>query len=159
VHYNLHSTDAADAPATRLHELIMELVRTAGILRAEEPGPTRTLPLSHTFALHEIDRADEELSQRDLAERLGLEKSTVSRLAAHLEALGLLVRERDPENRRSYRLRITSAGRTLHEHLGRAAEARYEAISSSLTEAERDALLVGLPALIRAVHRSGGAML
>lgn len=136
----------------------MELVRTAGILRAEEPEPTRTLPLSHAFALHAIDRADGALSQRDLAERLGLEKSTVSRLAAHLEALGLLVRERDPENRRSYRLRITSAGRAMHEHLGRAAEVRYRAISSALTEAERDALLVGLPALIRAVHRSGGAM-
>jgi DNA-binding MarR family transcriptional regulator len=56
-------------------------------------------------------------SQQDLAARLHLEKSTVSRMAAGLEQRGLVVRERDPGNRRLYRLRLTERGAELRAAL------------------------------------------
>src|SRR4029450_6900625 len=65
---------------------------------------------SDVLALGELVEVDG-MSQQSLGERLGLEKSTVSRLAAGLEGRGWLVRERDPGNRRFYRLALTAEGR------------------------------------------------
>src|SRR5438874_6645369 len=102
--------------AERIHELVMDLVRATGLLQPERAVPGHPLSMSQAFALHELD-ADTPLSQRELAERLHLEKSSVSRLAAELERKGLLVRERDPANRRLYRLRLTERGRTHHRQM------------------------------------------
>src|SRR5438105_12521693 len=93
----------------RLHELFMDLVRAAGLLQPDRLVPGYPVSMSQAFALHEL-HSGMPVSQRDLTERLGLEKSTVSRMAADLEQRGLLVRERDPDNRRLYRLRLTDAG-------------------------------------------------
>src|SRR5690242_10693859 len=98
VEHNLHA---------RLHDLFLDLIRAAGLVEPDRSVPGHPLSMSQAFALHELD-TDPPLSQRDLAERLRLEKSTVSRLAADLERDGLLARERDPDNRRLYRLRLTA---------------------------------------------------
>jgi DNA-binding MarR family transcriptional regulator len=131
----------------------MDLVRVAGLLHPDQTVPGLALPLSHAFALHELD-TDAALSQRDLADRLRLEKSTVSRLVADLESQGLLSRERDPDNRRVYRLRITEAGRRAHAHMRSAFDDKYVGMTAALTGRERAALLHGLPALIRVIRQA-----
>lgn len=133
--------------ADRLHELLMEFVRVAGLLQVHE-----NVSMSQAFALHELDFGGHPLSQRDLAERLRLDKSTVSRLAADLEREGLVVRERDPANRRLYRLRLTDAGRARHRSMRGTFHAQYQRWVGAMTAHERDALLTGLPALLRAVR-------
>ena len=140
----------------RLHGLLMDLVRTVGLLFPDDAAPGQPVSLSQAFALHELD-TDAPLSQRDLAERLHLEKSTVSRMAAEMERNGLLIRERDPGNRRLYRLRITDQGRALHGRIAAAFHEQYERWVSTMTLAERDALGTGLSALVRAI-RGGEAM-
>lgn len=135
----------------RLHELLMELVRVVGLVQLDQALPGQPVSVSQAFALHELD-TDTGLSQRELAQRLCLEKSTVSRLAADLERDGLLVRERDPDNRRLYRLRLTDQGRDLHARIGAAFHEQYLRWASRMSRAEQDALLTGLPALIRAVQ-------
>lgn len=139
------------AAAERLHELFMDLVRAAGLLQPDQAIPGQPVSMSQAFALHELD-TEVPLSQRDLAERLRLEKSTVSRMAAVMERKGLLVRERDPGNRRLYRLRLTDRGRALHIRMASEFHEQYELWVSALTSAERDALLIGLPALVRAMR-------
>ncbi|TMM32753.1 MAG: MarR family transcriptional regulator [Actinobacteria bacterium] len=141
--------------AERIHELVMDLVRATGLLQPERTVPGHPLSMSQAFALHELD-TDTPLSQRELTERLGLEKSSVSRLAAELERQKLLVRERDPDNRRVYRLRLTDKGRTLHRHMAVAFHEQFDGWVSSMTRAERDALLTGLPALVRAIRAAHG---
>src|SRR5205807_4720239 len=106
---------------------------------------------SQAFALHELD-AGTPLSQRDLADRLRLEKSSVSRMAAELERRGLIARERDPDNRRFYRLRITPEGRALHARMRGTFHERYTAWVGELTRTERDALRTGLGALVRVIR-------
>ena|SRR2546423_3925063 len=137
--------------AHQIHELLMDLVRATGLLQPDQLVPGLDLSMSQAFALHELDGGTP-LSQRDLAERLRLEKSTVSRLAAELERKGLLVRERDPDNRRLYRLRLTDEGHALHARMRETFHDRYARWVSAMTRTEREALLVGLPALVRAVH-------
>lgn len=139
-------------PAHRLHELLMELTLAAGLMQLDRAIPGQPVSMSQVFALHELD-TDGPLSQQVLAERLRLDKSTVSRLAAELERKGFLVRERDPDNRRLYRLRLTDAGRAVHARMGAAVHEQYLRWARGISHAEQDALIAGLAALIREVHR------
>jgi DNA-binding MarR family transcriptional regulator len=139
----------------RLHDVLMDFVRVAGLLQPGQIVPGGSISISQAFALHELDTAtDSTLSQQDLAERLRLEKSTVSRMVADLEAKGLLIRERDPDNRRLYRLRITTKGRTVHARMGATFHEQFERLVDGLTSAEQNALLKGLPGLIRVIRES-----
>src|SRR3954471_8209708 len=128
--------------ATGLHELFMELVRVVSAWHFE-------YSVSQALALHALD-ADPPLSQQELATRLRLEKSSVSRLVADLERRGLIQRQRDEDNRRVVRLRLTDAGRRAHVELGAQFHQHYHRWTAELTPAERDALVVGLSAFLRA---------
>jgi DNA-binding MarR family transcriptional regulator len=138
-----------------LHHLLMDVVRAAGLLQPDQAVPGQAVSLSQVFALHELDTATP-LSQRELADRLGLEKSTVSRLAAEMERKGLLARERDPDNRRLYRLRLTDEGRALHVSIASVFHEQFRRWLAAMSPAERDALHVGLPALVRAIRHGPG---
>lgn len=149
-------TDQVDsAEAARLHELLMDLVRAAGLLQPDGTVAGHAVSLSQAFALHELDTGTP-LSQRDLAERLRLEKSSVSRMAAEMERNGLLVRERDPDNHRQYRLRLTDRGRAAHARMATEFHEQYERWVTAMTRAERAALLKGLPALVRVIREHAG---
>jgi DNA-binding MarR family transcriptional regulator len=139
--------------ADRLHALFMDLVRVAGLIRPDQEIPGFTISMSQAFAVHELD-ADVPLSQRELADRLMLEKSTVSRMVADLERLGLVERERDPASRRTNRLRLTGEGRALHARIAANYGEQFRHWAAGLGEAESAALLVGLPALIRVMREA-----
>ncbi|MBO0867054.1 MAG: MarR family transcriptional regulator [Micromonosporaceae bacterium] len=141
--------------AEQIHELFMDLIRVTGVLQPEQVLPGHTLTLSQAFALHELD-SEVPLSQQDLADRLKLDKSSVSRMAAELERKGLLVRERDEANRRLYRLRLTGHGRSAHARMATGFHHRFEQLVAAMDRADRTALRNGLAALIR-VARSGAA--
>lgn len=138
-------------PSVRLHEALMELGQVTALLHLDQTIPGESVSMSQVFALHELDVAAP-MSQRELAERLCLEKSTVSRMVADLERKNLLVRERDPANRRLHRLKLTPHGRTAHRRIARQFHQHYVRWEAAMTTAERDALLVGLPALVRAIR-------
>lgn len=138
-----------DATTARLHELLKALIRAVGMLHHALPGEPVTL--SQVFALHELDLG-RPLAQQELAERLGLEKSSVSRMAADMERKGLLVRERDPANRRFYRLRLTDRGRVYHARAGALFRERMAPLIDAMTAAERAALVTGLSGLVRVMH-------
>lgn len=141
--------------ADRLHAMFMDLVRVAGLLRPDQDLPGFPISMSQAFAVHELD-VEVPLSQRELADRLMLEKSTVSRMVADLERLGLVMRERDPDNRRTNRLGLTDAGRALHARIRTNFGTQFHQWAAALTDSESQALLVGLPALIRVVRDHGG---
>ncbi len=140
--------------AERIHVLIMDLIRVAGLLQPERAGHD-AFSMSQAFALHELDRGTP-LSQQALADRLRLEKSSVSRLVAELERQGLVERERDPDNRRVYRLRLTERGRVAHREMANGYHDRFTGWVAAMTGPERAALLKGLPALIRVVREQAG---
>jgi DNA-binding MarR family transcriptional regulator len=123
------------------------IVRFGGLMERHGHAGHHVSP-SEVMALGELMDAGT-LSQQQLGDRLGLEKSTVSRLTAGLEQRGWLQRERDPANRRYHRLRLTAAGRTAAEEIGAEFRARHEAMLDALTPAEREGLLLGLSGLLR----------
>lgn len=133
-----------------LHGLLMQLVQASGLLQPG-PGDGPAVSLSELFAIHELD-ADGPLAQRDLTERLRLDKSTVSRLVAGLVRKGYVARERDPANRRLDRLTVTEKGRQAHREIREAFHDRHVRVLDAMTPAEREALRTGLTGLIRALH-------
>ena len=138
-------------PSDWIRRLLRGLVRAGGLLEPHNHAGTR-LSISEVFALAELAESDG-LSQQDLADRLGLEKSTVSRLAGNLENRGWLSRDRDPANRRLYRLRLTELGSGVANRLGGHFRAHHAALLDELTPAERAGLEIGLTGLIRALEK------
>ncbi|MFE8582527.1 MarR family winged helix-turn-helix transcriptional regulator [Sphingomonas sp. NCPPB 2930] len=53
-----------------------------------------------------------------IAQRLALESSTVTPLVKRLEAAGLVARERDPQDERQVRVRLTPGGQDLRDRCG-----------------------------------------
>ena len=137
--------------AAELHRLFMDLARLAGLLQPDEAGAGHPISLSQAFALHEL-AFENGLSQRELAERLRLEKSSVSRLAAELQHAGLIERTRDPGNYRQYRLRLSQQGRELQQSMAEAFDLRYQRWTAAMTTTELAGLIAGLRALVRIVR-------
>jgi DNA-binding MarR family transcriptional regulator len=61
-----------------------------------------------------------------VAERTGLDPSTVSRQVADLEKAGLLARDADPEDRRAILLKATDKGQQVLDRLSRGRRKRVE---------------------------------
>jgi DNA-binding MarR family transcriptional regulator len=136
-------------PDDDLRRALRRLVRLGSLLEPHQHAGLQA-SLSEMMALGEL--ADvESMSQQDLGQLLGLEKSTVSRLAAGLQRRGWVGRERDPSNRRFYQLQLTPEGRTVADRIGRDLRAHHEQLLGALTPDERDALTIGLAGLARAL--------
>jgi DNA-binding MarR family transcriptional regulator len=95
------------------------------------------------------------IAQGELARLLGLEKSTVSRLAGGLEQKGWIRRGRDEGNQRYVRLYLTPAGSAIAVRLLQAWQSRQARIIASLTDAERAGLAIGLGGLLRGLVAEG----
>ena len=123
------------------------MIRLSRILEPQSGAGTHA-SLSEVMALGELAEV-EEMSQNELARRLGLEKSTVSRLLAGLVDRGWVSRERNPENRRLYRLQLTHDGQAAAWRIGKQLHAQHTQLLSGLTQGERQGLAIGLAGIAR----------
>ncbi|HEY6758353.1 MAG TPA: MarR family transcriptional regulator [Baekduia sp.] len=76
-------------------------------------------------------------SQAALGRRLGLDRSDLHAVVADLERDGLIDRERDPEDGRRNRVRLTAKGRTRLRRLDAQVEQAQDDLLAPLTAAER----------------------
>ena len=131
----------------------------AGQPAAEQsaPPPLPVLSTSEARALIELVAA-RGISQGQLGTLLGLEKSTVSRLATGLERKGWIERGRDEANQRYIRLYLTPEGSRVAATVWQAWQSRQARVLSGLSGREREGLAAGLRGLIRelAAERSPG---
>ena len=95
------------------------------------------------------------IAQGQLAALLGLEKSTVSRLAAGLEGKGWIRRGRDEQNHRYVRLYLTPQGRAVADRILQAWQSRQARILAGLTTEERTGLATGLRGVLRGLVAEG----
>ncbi len=117
------------------HRLAKEMQRRHGI------------GLSEYQALCRLSQAgDGELRMQELAELIGLNQSSVSRLAARLESAGLTQRDLCPKDRRGVYSVITEAGRALQKK----AEPTYlEVLTEAMDGASTDPRVGELVAKLR----------
>ena len=83
----------------------------------------------------------ENTSLNELASAIGVDNGALSRMVERLLQKGLVVRETDPANRRTVRLRLTDAGKKLVPVLANEADENDEAFFAALGDTERQRLL------------------
>ncbi len=89
------------------------------------------------FGMLTIIESEEPISQRELSSRTGIDPSTmVSRMDALYEK-GLVERDRSTDDRRSYEIKLSPAGRKLLVDLRERASAWAEQFFAPLTPKER----------------------
>jgi DNA-binding MarR family transcriptional regulator len=142
------------APGGPLEELLGQLLRATGPAGPSDPAPGPQVSPSEARALFQL-LAARGIAQGELASLLGLEKSTISRLAAGLERKGWVVRGRDAANQRYVRLHLTPEGRAVASRVWRGWQDRQARILGALSEQERAGLAIGLGGLIRALTAEG----
>lgn len=77
-----------------------------------------------------------DLSANEITALWGLEKMGVNRAVNELLSQGFVVRDRDPDGGRRIPLRLTEAGRELHDTLWPGARHDYRRLADALTEEE-----------------------
>jgi DNA-binding MarR family transcriptional regulator len=125
--------------------------------RRSEPvadGGLAAISASEARALIELVAA-RGIAQGQLGGLLGLEKSTVSRLAAGLERKGWIRRGRDEDNQRYIRLYLTPEGRAVAARVLSAWQSRQARILAALSADERAGLEAGLRGLVRGLAAEG----
>lgn len=102
-----------------------------------------------TTEAHAVDelRHRGPLAQKDLANALGLQKSTVSRLVDQLEAHDLVARATNPSDSRSVHVVLTSNGERRAEQLAAARQKFFEDLLEPLDVDDRRTVIQGLSIL------------
>ena len=111
-------TDTIDGSVTEwmLQEQVVAFVRAFGLHRPDQTPCGQPVSVAEAYALMELARVAP-LSQNDLARRLQLEKSTVSRLVATLERREWITRVRSSHDGRVLDLRLTNKGQHMADQL------------------------------------------
>ena len=130
--------------AATLRAAIRALVRRFGVSERADVACCG-VTVAQAAALEALG-AEGPLRLGDLGRRLGIAPSTLTRNLARLEASGLVGREADPEDGRSYRVTLTRPGRAAaravaareeefaHQVLGRIPASRRATVVESLGE-------------------------
>ncbi|HHV61963.1 MAG TPA: MarR family transcriptional regulator [Firmicutes bacterium] len=145
-----------ELPSIRLRRLLVELVRAVQLLEKSEVGCCG-VTLSQCHLLLEISsRKEGETSLSELTAALGLDLSTVSRVADGLVRRGLLKREADPWDRRRLALFLTNTGRELVETINRGMNEYVQEILRQIPTEKRQVVLEGLDLLVEATKKLKG---
>ena len=94
--------------------------------------------------------AEGPLSQRRLAERQGIDRTTMVAVVDELERLGAVERRRDPGDRRANALLLTAGGKRLLARARTAVAGAEEAFLAPLPQAEQQRLRKALRTLVEA---------
>jgi MarR family transcriptional regulator for hemolysin len=98
------------------------------------------------------------LKQVELAERLDVEPITACRIVDRLEEAGLVERQRDPEDRRAWRLVLTAKAQPIYRRLGDLAEEMADEAFAGFSIGEFEAIRSKLARVRENVSRAEAAM-
>jgi len=145
------SANAPKPPAALMERLSFLLKRSSSLVeQAIETGLTRLDINGREFGVLTLIETEGPASQQRLADRIGVDRTTMVALIDALEEKRLVHRRRDPSDRRAYQLVATSAGRkTLHDAL-KAVELGEQQALASLTNTESATLKQALQRLAQA---------
>jgi DNA-binding MarR family transcriptional regulator len=136
--------------ALLLQGRITAFVRAFGLHQPDRTPCGQPVPVSEAHAVAELDRHGQ-MTQTELAGRLRLEKSTVSRLVAQLIGRGWVRRaDRDGDARLVW-LELTPEGSRAAGELAVARAARFADVIRNIPAERRPAVIDALTTLVEAV--------
>jgi putative acetyltransferase len=146
------SDDDLERQVSAVRDASRRMVRQLGFL-APRRSPTALTP-SQCHLLLELEAAGS-LATGELAERLQLDKSSISRAVAPLLDRKLVAVAADSRDARRKPLRLTGAGRRAVAGIHRRASAQVGAALGLLSPSERRTVIAGLDLYARALARAG----
>ena len=149
---NLNRSRRAD-PVLDFQDTMIGLIRSLGLHKPDTTPCGQPLSVGEAQALLEVGR-DPGITQNGLAQRLSLDKSTVSRLVGMLERRAWIERVRDRSDSRFYHLRLTAAGTKANANLAQSRRAKFERIFQAIPRAQRVGVAASLTALMEAIDES-----
>src|SRR4051794_37386719 len=105
-----------DSSTADVHRAFVGVVRALGLMRPDTTPCGQRMSVTDAHTIGELLDSGA-LTQRELGERLRLEKSTVSRLIDELVADGVAKRRPNPADGRSVLIELTAKGRRRAEKL------------------------------------------
>jgi DNA-binding MarR family transcriptional regulator len=135
-------------------ERMIGLIRAFGLHKPDVTPCGQPVAVAEAHALMELTR-EEPLLQKDLASRLRLEKSTVSRLVKTLEERGWIGRKKSPHDGRAIELRLTEAGRQIAARLAETRRAKFAQVLEAIPGKERASVMQALGVLEEAINEGG----
>jgi DNA-binding MarR family transcriptional regulator len=130
---------------------IQRFIRSFGLLDQERTPCGQPIPPSQAHALQVLGNG-EAMTQQALANQLGLDKSTTSRLVAQLVDRDWVGKAVNPQNRREAQLALTDHGRTALGEVLASAGARFAALWQQLPPEKRPQILESLTLLTDAMR-------
>jgi len=97
------------------------------------------------------------LSQNDLVERTGIDRSTVADVVKRLKRKGLLQRRRTKEDARTYAVRLTEEGERVLRAAGPLAKRVDQRILNALPAKQRDEFMGALASILSTLQRTAPA--
>lgn len=138
---------------SEFQEKVREFVRAFGLHHPDQTPCGVEIAVSDAHAITEIAERPE-ITQRELAARLYLEKSTVSRLVCKLEDRGWVVRQRSHLDRRATTLVLTEQGERVAEEITTARAQKFADVLGRIPANEQDQVMNSLDRLIAAVSEA-----
>lgn len=130
----------------------MSLIRAFGLHRPDQTPCGQPVSVAEAHTLIELS-GEQILSQNELAARLGLEKSTVSRLVRKMGDRDWIKPIRSDADRRIVELSLTRAGQQIAKKLAIARQQKFEHILSNIPEDQQAGVLDALKTLVEAMRK------
>lgn len=133
---------------------MVAFVRAFGLHQPERTPCGEPIGVSQAHAITEL--AAQPLTQAELARRLQLDRSVVSRLADALIERGWMQRERHPHDQRAVQLVLTAAGERAAARIAGARRERMASLLDAVPADKRDSVLHALDVLTRGLNDPAG---
>jgi DNA-binding MarR family transcriptional regulator len=138
--------------ADDLAERVVAFVRAFGLHRPHETPCGKPIPVAEAHALMDLARLGP-MSHGHLAQRLRLEKSTVSRIVRQLEKRRWVERDTASHDRRVVFVRLTKRGKAATRDLAQARRGKFSRLLTNIPSAQRTAVIGSLSTLVHALER------
>ena len=143
------------ADAQELRTSFHLVIRRFGLLDSDRTPCGHPLPISQAHALMELLHSGS-IRQGELAQTLGLSKSTVSRMVTQLESRGFVERKSDRFDGRVRFLILTVRGNKVAQSVDKSSLERFSTMLNGIPAEARGRVLDALEVLQRAIPVQSG---
>lgn len=137
----------------QLRELIRQLERKLGVLQDTQQACGGCISMAQCHALVEIGRVGK-ISLNDLADKLNLDNSTMSRTVNKLVTNHLAQRDIDPADRRYVTISLTDRGSSHFQAVESDRNAHFRKVYEIIPAAKQEQVLESLQILVDALKKN-----
>lgn len=148
----MKASSSSKATATSALHLLHRAGQCADDLFARNIGKVDLTP--RQFAVLRCVAENEDLSQTDLVNMTGIDRSTLADIVRRLVERGLLQRKRTKEDARMYAVRLTASGKTALGNAQPAAKTTDSRLLQVLPSDQRQDFLKALTTIVEALQAS-----